>query len=120
MVWVQFSGRKSVIGSLTLGGIEQFQIDFPVSSWCDFGTHRGICFRPRQNFEYASWYLCGASCLAYANFPEMSGVTANISHSVSMLCLFSKHSQQPMKRQGSGRAFDRAPQAGAACMLWWS
>lgn len=31
VVWVRFSGQKSVIGSLTLGGIEQFQIDFPVS-----------------------------------------------------------------------------------------
>jgi len=31
VVWVEYEGVKSVIGSLTLGGIEQFQIDFPVS-----------------------------------------------------------------------------------------
>lgn len=31
VVWVDFDGTKSVIGSLTLGGIEQFQIDFPVN-----------------------------------------------------------------------------------------
>jgi len=31
VVWVRFSGQKSVIGSVTLGGIEQFQIDFPVN-----------------------------------------------------------------------------------------
>ena len=33
VVFIEYEGVKSVVGSLTLGGIEQFQIDFPVSRW---------------------------------------------------------------------------------------